>query len=59
MPYNKASLIRAAEIKIQNVNETSFINELTYCDGSQQHIFDARQCVIPAAILRNYPFSLV
>ena len=59
MPYNKASLIRVAEIKIQEVDGKTFTNEFTYCDGSLQHIFDARKCVIPAAILRNNPFNLV
>ena len=39
-------------------NGVDFSSELTYCDGSDQVIFDARFCTIPAAVLRDTPFNL-
>jgi hypothetical protein len=58
MPYNSASLIDIAEIQIMHSDGVTFSEQLTYCDGSIQAIFDARQCTIPAATLRSPPFSL-
>ena len=58
MPYNSASLIDIAEISIMYSDGITWDSELTYCDGSNQAIFDARQCVIPSTTLRDPPFSL-
>ena len=52
MPYNSASLISLAEIKFLNSDGVTFSNELQYCDGSTQAVFDARSCTIPSAVLR-------
>ena len=58
MPYNSASLISLAEIMILANDGETWLEEPTNCDGSIQAVFDARKCTIPAALLRDPPFSL-
>lgn len=58
MPYNSASLIVTAEIKILKADGLTFASQLDFCDGSVKAVFDARECVIPAAVLLLPPFSL-
>lgn len=48
MPYNGGSLIFEAEVKFLNKEQTIFHFEKAHCDATQQAVFDARRCTIPA-----------
>ncbi len=58
MPYNRASLVTIAEIKLLG-KDMQLHHELANCDGSLKEVFDARSCSIPSSVLRLAPFSFV
>ena len=45
-------------IYVRKADNTSFITELTSCDGSNQLVVATSSCIIPASVLHASPFSL-
>lgn len=43
---------------IRTNDDTTYAEELTYCNGSQQSVIDDKYCMIPVSVLRAAPFSL-
>ena len=39
-------------------DHTSFTEPTVHCDLTNQAVFDARQCSVPASVLRDAPYSL-
>lgn len=57
-PYDGGSEISRYEILIRAVDGTTFLPELTHCDGSNAVIMSATECTIPTSVLRSIPFDL-
>jgi hypothetical protein len=59
MPYNSASLITKAEIRLAKSDGSTYVEDKTNCDGSNNTIFDTRQCLYNLSVLTITPYNLV
>jgi len=59
MPYNSASLITKAMIRIAKSDGSGYVEDTVNCDGANNALFDARQCLYNLSVLTLGPYSLV
>ena len=50
-PDNGGSAITKYTIYIQTIDPTSYLTDLTYCDGSLEIVMSQLSCIIPTIVL--------
>ena len=58
-PYDNEQTITAYHLQFADATGSSWIDELTYCDGSKATIVSSRSCIIPMSVFRAAPFNYV
>ena len=57
-PYNGGSVVTSFKILIRASDGTTYLQELTSCDGTNSVVLSAASCTIPIATLMAAPFNL-